>query len=255
HAGDDFSERHEWFGIMRLGVIAQINEYLRGAAIGHGEGVREGAANIRFDARIIWNGFRPPCAGYLRVAVDAELGPAALDDAEESVAIIVTGLNQIIEAVRAVRRPVAMHFNQDDSLAGLKTHFEQIRRAAVHFRRLWIEQRDSFRVLLCEAQSSGENCREQCSEDDRRQTLRGASHDFLSVFRSRRARYFFQSTAFVWLPWPTVWLLSGITIALPCFTRLISRPRIPWSGGLIRSSAELIASNGAVIFSRPGAGS
>src|SRR6185437_2926290 len=48
HAGDDFSERHEWFGIMRLGVIAQINEYLRGAAIGHGEGVREGAANIRF---------------------------------------------------------------------------------------------------------------------------------------------------------------------------------------------------------------
>ncbi len=40
-----------------------------------------------------------------------------------------------------------------------------------------------------------------------------------------------------------------------CGTRLISRSRMPSSGGLIRSSAKLIASSGALIFSRPGPGS
>ena len=43
--------------------------------------------------------------------------------------------------------------------------------------------------------------------------------------------------------------------AFPRFTRLISRSRTPSSGGLIKSSAKLIASNGALIFSNPGAGS
>ena len=48
--------------------------------------------------------------------------------------------------------------------------------------------------------------------------------------------------------------LSGITTARPCGTRVISRSRIPSSGGLTRSSAELIARSGAVICSRPGPG-
>src|SRR4029077_15155598 len=65
----------------------------------------------------------------------------------------------------------------------------------------------------------------------------------------------FQSAAMVWLPWPRVLSLNGMTIARPWGTRLISRSRIPSSGGLIRLSAELIASSGARIFSRFGPGS
>ena len=43
-------------------------------------------------------------------------------------------------------------------------------------------------------------------------------------------------------------------MARPFGTRLISRSRMPSSGGLTRSSAELMASSGALIFSRSGAG-
>src|SRR5438128_1551630 len=45
-----------------------------------------------------------------------------------------------------------------------------------------------------------------------------------------------------------------MTMARPCGTCLISRSRIPSSGGLMRSSAELIARSGARIFSKPGPG-
>src|SRR6185437_870551 len=126
----------------------------------------------------------------------------------------------------------------------------------VHFRRFWVQQRrSSARPFLCPAQPPDRNRREQDPGQNTPQPLHTAFHCFLSVFRRKRTRYFFQSTALVWLPWPTVSLVSGSTIALPRRTRFISRSRIPWSGGLIRSSAELIASKGAVIFSRSGAGS
>jgi len=49
----------------------------------------------------------------------------------------------------------------------------------------------------------------------------------------------------VCVPWPRESGVIGITTARPRGTRLISRSRMPSSGGLIRSSAKLIASSGA----------
>ena len=65
----------------------------------------------------------------------------------------------------------------------------------------------------------------------------------------------FHTAAMVCVPCPTVFSDIGITIARPFGTRAISRSRMPSSGGLIRSSAKLIASSGARILGRSGAGS
>ena len=76
-----------------------------------------------------------------------------------------------------------------------------------------------------------------------------------SDFLRSASRCFFQIAARVWVPCPRVRSVYGMRIAFPCFTRLISRSSTFNSGGLIRSSAKLIATSGAWIFSKPGPGS
>src|ERR1700730_7041704 len=69
-------------------------------------------------------------------------------------------------------------------------------------------------------------------------------HYFLGSFGESLSNFVsssFHNDATVWLPWPRVLLLNWMTIARPYETRLTSRSRIPSSGGLMRSSAELIA--------------
>src|SRR5260370_9041825 len=78
---------------------------------------------------------------------------------------------------------------------------------------------------------------------------------FASVSFSSSATRCFQTAASVCVPWPRVASLIGTRIALPCGTFLISRSRMPGSGGLIRSSAKLMASSGALILLNPGPGS
>src|SRR5262249_8032338 len=53
-----------------------------------------------------------------------------------------------------------------------------------------------------------------------------------SVSFKKASRWCFHTAALVCVPWPTVSSLSGIMIARPCSTRLISFSSIPSSGGL-----------------------
>jgi hypothetical protein len=55
-----------------------------------------------------------------RIAVDAELHHEALDHAEEARIVEVAVLDEIVEAVGAVRRPVAMHLDHEAALAGIE---------------------------------------------------------------------------------------------------------------------------------------
>ena len=56
------------------------------------------------------------------------------------------------------------------------------------------------------------------------------------------------------VPWPRVSSVIGSRMKRPFFTCLISSCIIGSSGGFTKSSAELMASSGAVIFDRCGAG-
>src|SRR5207237_2331853 len=69
------------------------------------------------------------------------------------------------------------------------------------------------------------------------------------------AKYCFHAAATVWVPWPRVTSLVGIRMKRPDLTRRSSRSTIASSGGLIRSSAELMARTGAAMRPRSGLGS
>jgi hypothetical protein len=65
------------------------------------------------------------------VAVDAELHPAAGDDAEETGVVVVLHLNQIIETIGAVGGPVAMGFDEEAACGGFEFHAEDFGRLVV----------------------------------------------------------------------------------------------------------------------------
>src|ERR1700743_2886526 len=67
------------------------------------------------------------------------------------------------------------------------------------------------------------------------------------LIASRWASLSFQNLAQVWVPWPWVSGLSGISTNLPCLICLTFSSAIPSSGGLMKSSAELTHIIGAVI--------
>jgi len=67
-------------------------------------------------------------------------------------------------------------------------------------------------------------------------------------------RYCFQTAALVWVPWPRVASEMGtrMNFALDIFVTSFSA--MPNSGGLMKSSAELIQRTGAVMVESFGAG-
>src|ERR1017187_10801193 len=72
---------------------------------------------------------------------------------------------------------------------------------------------------------------------------------------SNSFKYCCQTAAQVCVPWPWVWSETGINTNRPLRTRLISRSAMPNSGGLMKSSAELMNITGALIVSNRAAGS
>jgi len=67
-------------------------------------------------------------------------------------------------------------------------------------------------------------------------------------------RYCFQTVATVWVPWPRVTSEMGMrmNLAWGIFVTIFSA--MPNSGGLMKSSAELIQRTGAVMVASFGAG-
>ena len=88
------------------------------------------------------------------IAVDAELHHEAVDHAEEAVIVEEAVLDQIEEAVGAVGRPVAMHLDDEGTLARIELHLVDIGRFLVE--RGWIGQ------TRCLNSSDGQH-RDQCN--------------------------------------------------------------------------------------------
>src|SRR5579859_6857542 len=78
---------------------------------------------------------------------------------------------------------------------------------------------------------------------------RRKSHGQCAVFRKVCSMYSRHATAQVWVPCPCVFSLMGRSTNVPFFSRLLSRSAMPSSGGLMKSSAELIHITGALIVS------
>src|SRR5882757_5134035 len=73
---------------------------------------------------------------------------------------------------------------------------------------------------------------------------------FFSVWARKSIKYCFQTVATVWVPWPRVASEIGISMYLVC--GILERMRglmilSPVSGGLMKSSAELIQRAGATM--------
>jgi hypothetical protein len=65
------------------------------------------------------------------VAVDAELRPAAGDDAEKTGVVVVLRADQLIETIGAMGGPVAMGFDEEGACGGFEFHAEDLGRFVV----------------------------------------------------------------------------------------------------------------------------
>jgi len=59
------------------------------------------------------------------VAVDAELHPAAGNDAEKTGVVVILRADQIIETIDALGGPVAMGFDEEGARGGFEFHAEE----------------------------------------------------------------------------------------------------------------------------------
>jgi hypothetical protein len=101
---------------------------LRRASVRNGKRIGHGAARVRDAPRFVRN---CPLAFALRnhrVAVDAELRPAILHHAEETVVVIVALPRELVEMIDAQRRPLAVKLEHHRSLRRLEARFEYRRR-------------------------------------------------------------------------------------------------------------------------------
>src|SRR5215472_2834367 len=100
---------------------------------------------------------------------------------EETVVVVVTGLDEIVESVRAVRRPVAVDFNQNYTLACFQTDVERSRCTTIQFRCPGMEeQRRGFAMLRYRRCQAGGNRREQYTGQNGRRPSYAVFHLFIS---------------------------------------------------------------------------
>jgi hypothetical protein len=114
---------------------------------------------------------RAPGGRDLRIAMDAELHHEAGDHAEEADVVVEAVLDQIVEAVGAVRRPVAVHLDHECALGGVEL-------GLVDRRRLLAERRGIGEVLGGgrHGERGNSECGHKCDEqatDDHESPRRG----------------------------------------------------------------------------------
>src|SRR4029079_19636424 len=130
HARDHFAERGKALAVERC-VIAEIDEHLRGACIRTcgGEGDAPEYDTLRY--RIMGDVRTLPHLRNLGIPVDAELHHEVTNHTEEACVVIEAVLDEIVEAVGAIRRPVAMHFDHEAAFARVELHFVNVGRLLV----------------------------------------------------------------------------------------------------------------------------
>ena len=115
HAFDDRAEGGEAHGV-EAGVVSIVDEELGGAGVGAGGGEDEGSALVALQDGVVLDSGDGPDLVDGGVGAEAELDDEALDDAKEGGVGEVAVADQVVKAVCAEGRPVAMDF--DDEVAG-----------------------------------------------------------------------------------------------------------------------------------------
>src|ERR1041385_3310785 len=126
HAFGYIADGNERFFVECFRVVAQADDDLRRAAVWIFESEEDRAAYVRLDARIVGNRARPPGLRNFRIPIDAKLRPLTGHHAEDRRVVVVTTVDQIEEAIGAMRGPGAMYIDKDRSPGGLQLDREII---------------------------------------------------------------------------------------------------------------------------------
>ena len=121
HALDDPCEGSEaGFDIVAGGVVAEVDEDLGGARVRTGVGEGDVAECVVLDERVVGDRDVALLLGDVGFSADAELCPTAGYDAEEARVVVVLRANQLVEPIGAVRRPIAVRFDDKATGGGLE---------------------------------------------------------------------------------------------------------------------------------------
>src|SRR6266545_1348408 len=123
HPGDDLTKWRETLAVQAR-VVLEIDEYLRGSRVGRPtHRVGDKATLVAPLDLIDGNSRVAPSGGDGWIAVDAELHHEIGDHAEEAAVVVEPVLNQVIETIRAVWRPIAVHLDDEGAGARVERHF------------------------------------------------------------------------------------------------------------------------------------
>ena len=120
HAGNHAAERREALIVETATVVAEIDEHLAGARVGASHRVGDVAALVALPHWIVLDLRGTPRCRDLRIAVDAELHHEAGDHPEESHVVVEAVLDEIVEAIRALRRPLAGDLDHEHAFGGIE---------------------------------------------------------------------------------------------------------------------------------------
>src|SRR5262249_48280623 len=109
-------------------IAAQVDENLRRAGVSARRGKRDGSHPVGVSNGVVVD-WLVPLLGHLRTGGNSELRDKVGDDAKEPSVIVVSVLDQLVETVRAVRRPLAVRLNYDPAFAGDKPDLINLRSA------------------------------------------------------------------------------------------------------------------------------
>jgi hypothetical protein len=181
HPRNHLAERHKRFAIVRRRIVLQIDEHLCRPLVRDGKSKSDCAPLIRFACRIVRNEARAPQSCDLRLAANAKLRPTACDNAKKTRLVVITRASKIIESVRAMRRPIAMNFDDNVAFAGFEANLEKLGRAAIHLRSLRIQKQRGIR--RCSSQLSAADGRhaQQCKSVAQSEVYRRGHRAILPV--------------------------------------------------------------------------
>jgi hypothetical protein len=109
--------------------------------------------------RVILDPRRAPRGVHGRIAVDAELHHEVRHHAKEACVVEVTVLHEIVETVCPIRRPVALHFDDERPLVGFEFCLVGGGRLLVECGRV-----GKFSLTECRRNERGE--RKRCAQHD-----------------------------------------------------------------------------------------
>ena len=112
HARHDLTERREPVFVEEA-VVPEVDEELRRARVRTARGKCDEAALVALRDRVVFQVRVAPDGIELGIAVDAELHHELRNDPEETPAVEVAVLHQVVETIRAIRRPGARDFDDE----------------------------------------------------------------------------------------------------------------------------------------------